>query len=271
MKFLFVIFTCGLFISCNQEELDRYNEAYFIDLIKNQIELNNKMVQNASLSVDAMYSKPVDVKVCEGMSALKTGRDKLLDETLLNNFEYLNDTLISEYQSFISKFCKEDDSFAVMEIVQKELISIRELNQLQKTPNKFEKIIWAYQCVILENTLLECYIMQIWFGRRKEFYSFSDTENIAFGKPYEVIFVPEKRTYESPSNFEIIYEGFTFFKDSVETKIDYEFEQVGLAGVVSFVPPKNGQYRIEGDFYVRFYDDNLRLPFPKMIHSFEVN
>jgi hypothetical protein len=273
-----VILICILLTSCNQEELDTYNETYFIDLIKNQIEENDEVTRMVLIKVDENGNKPVDVKVATGMLALKTGRNKLLEETLLNNFEYLNDTLISEYQSLISKVCQEDDSFAVNKLVQQDLIPIRELNQLQKTPNKFEKIIWAYQCMILENTLLERYATQIgsrcFFRITADTESFSDTKNISLGKACEVIFVPVQGTYKTQYDIEVIYDEFTLLIDSVETKINYEFEQVGFAGFVSFVPPKKGSYQIRGKSHIKMpksagFRDNKCCP-SDFSYEFEV-
>jgi hypothetical protein len=253
MKYLFVILVCTLFVSCNQEKLQKQNEAYFIDVIKNQIEINDEIVRGALLSVEAQGNRPADVEVTQGMLALKTGRDILLDETLLNNFEYLNDTLISEYQYLISKICEENDSFTVMKGVQKELTSMHELNQIKKTRNKFEKIIWAYHCLYLESVLLERYATQIWTDRRKSFNGFSD-RNISLLRICKLVFIPREGAYESPYNLQIVYNDFTFLIDNVETEIDYELEQVGFAGILSFVPPKKGSYQIRGKSHTKLLE-----------------
>ena len=253
MKYLSIILICVLFVSCNQEELQKQNETYFIDLIKNQIELNDEMILKVFFKVEKAGSKRVDVKVYQEMLALKTGRNKLIKGTLLNNFDYLNDTLISEYQSFINKICEENDSFAVMDIVKQELIPIQEFNQIKKASSKFEKIIWVYHCLYLEGILLERYTTMVgspsYYNRRNN--SFSNTKNTSLGNTFEMIFIPPEENKKDNRGIQIIYKDFTFLIDSVETEIDYDFEQIRFMGVLSFIPPKKGVYRVLGESHLK--------------------
>ena len=273
MKYLFVILICVLFTSCNQEELQKQNEAYFIDLIKNQIEMNDEMVLKVFFRVEKIGSKQVDIRVYQDMLTLKRGRNKLLEGALLNNFEYLNDTLITKYQSFIRKICEKEDSFVVNKLVKQELIPIQEFNQLQKTPSKFQKILWTYQCMNLEHKLLEGYDMRVGscsFSIRAD--TFSDT-NPQVGKPFEILIS------SIPSRFEgMVYDGehyvlvpsFESWIDGKEVQIEYELECIEDVGVIRFTPPKNGKYHISGGFHIQFDNGDHHRTLYKMIHNFEV-
>jgi hypothetical protein len=274
MKYLVIILVSFLFASCNQEELQKQNEAAFIDLVKNQIEMNDKELPHALKQINKQGNHSLDKEIYQKMLKVQLERQKASEQMLLSDFQSFNDSLISNYQSFLQKIVQQDDSFSIRKSIQQDLITIQNMNPIGKEHSRLQRTVWLYHCLYLESFLLELYGTRIGyscgFGTRAN--TFSDT-NPQIGEPYEILISSIPLRFEGIAYdgvHYVIVHSFEFWIDGVKTKIEYELERVEDAGVLRFTPPKNGKYRIWGAFHARFDNDERLFISHKMTHRFEV-
>jgi hypothetical protein len=274
MKYLFVILVCTLFASCNQEELQIQNETYFIDLIKNQIEINDEMINKIFIRVK-WSGRSSDKKIYQQILTIQMTREKALEQFFLNDFENIDTVAMKQYEMVLKRPFEEgvnrDSANYYSKLLSEDLDKIKYRGA---DLSKGQKVSWISQCLIVEDYFLTYYESQIdldWNAVAKS-YAFSDT-NTQVGKPFEIFLssIPSRLegTTHNGEHY-IIIPSFKFQIDGAETKIEYHIERIEDVGVLHFTPPKNGKYDILGCFYAQFDHDDTLLPLRKMTHSFEV-